>query len=83
MDHDDIEQIDIIIRNIKGEGEEKQQKNHCPEENYVTFEERDVLIVIPFHVHGATSIFSEYWRTYMKGNLHDGLAWWKRELGFH
>jgi hypothetical protein len=55
VDHDDIEQINVIIGNNQRKDEEDKQQYDRPEENHPALEELNVLVVVTFHIHDSTS----------------------------
>ncbi len=54
MDHDDIEEIDVIIGCIQGKSEKEKQQRYRPEKNHSTLEKPDILIIVALHVHRIT-----------------------------
>ncbi len=55
VDHDDVEEIDVVARGEQRDGDEQKHQRHRPEKNHPAFEELDVLVVIALHVHRVTS----------------------------
>jgi hypothetical protein len=54
VDHDDIEEIDVVIGGIKRNCEKGKQQCNRPEKNHSAVEEPDVFVVVAFHVHHVT-----------------------------
>jgi hypothetical protein len=60
VDHDDIEQIDVIIGNNQRKGEQDKQQHDRPEKNHPALKKLNVLVVVTFHIHDSTSTREEY-----------------------
>jgi hypothetical protein len=54
MDHDDIEEIHVIIGCIQGKSEKEKQQRYRPEKNHSALKEPDILIIVALHVHRIT-----------------------------
>jgi hypothetical protein len=59
VNQDQIKKVEMILGEIKGQGEKKEQKSRGPEEDHSAFEQLNVLIVIAFHIHSSASTLPE------------------------
>jgi hypothetical protein len=68
VNHDQIKKVEMILGEIKGQGEKKEQESRGPEEDHSAFEQLNVLIVIAFHIHSSASPLTEHKSTGQKPN---------------
>ena len=54
MDHDDIQEIDVVIGYIKWKTEKGKEQQDRPEKNHSAVEEPDVFVIVALHVHHVT-----------------------------
>jgi hypothetical protein len=46
----------MILGEIKGQREKKEQESRGPEEDHAAFEQLNIFIVVTLHIHGGTPV---------------------------
>jgi hypothetical protein len=49
----------MILGEIKGQREKKEQESRGPEEDHAAFEQLNIFIVVTLHIHGSASPLTE------------------------
>ncbi len=58
VDRHVISHVDIVVLEKKGKGSKKGNEHNEPEKGHPGAEELDILIVVPFHVHGRFLLYT-------------------------